>query len=158
MDFGIFEPSPYNPGWYSFKINGPGIHYKVAINIQNGWIVWVNGPYPAGAYSDSRTAVDCSLLDNLQPGETVIVDWGYKGHGEVFKWPTGQQNALEKMKSQSRAWHESLTSSIWAEFSSPVKTTSNCMHHVDLVSNPHRNWESNSANFFGQLATKTFSK
>jgi len=80
----------------------------VAINIQNGWIVWVNGPYPAGAYSDSRIAVDCGLLDNLQPGETVVVDRGYKGHDDVFQRPTGQHTALEKMKSESRAQHESI--------------------------------------------------
>ncbi len=84
-DFSVFEQSPFNAGWWSYKINAAAVQYKIAINIQNGWIVWVNGPYPAGLYSDTCIAVECCLIDNLQAGKKIILDRGYHGHDEVFE-------------------------------------------------------------------------
>jgi len=35
-DFSVFEQSPFNAGWWSYKINAAAVQYKIAINIQNG--------------------------------------------------------------------------------------------------------------------------
>jgi hypothetical protein len=47
-NFWIYEPMPFDRKWYSHKINGPAVRYKVGICIKTGWIVWINGPFPAG--------------------------------------------------------------------------------------------------------------
>ena len=51
-DFRIQEPSPFDPKWYSHKFRGPGLRYEIGVCIKTGWIVWVNGPFPAGAWPD----------------------------------------------------------------------------------------------------------
>ena len=55
-DFRIQEPIPFNPKWYSYKFKGPGLRYEVAICIKTGWIVWVNGPFPAGEWPNRKIA------------------------------------------------------------------------------------------------------
>ena len=51
-DFCNQEPAPFNPKWYSHKFKGPGLHYKIGVCIKTRWLVWVNGPFPAGAWPD----------------------------------------------------------------------------------------------------------
>ena len=51
-DFRIQNPTQFWKGWYSFKFKGPGVRYEVALSIQSADIVWVNGPFPAGAWPD----------------------------------------------------------------------------------------------------------
>ncbi len=80
----------------------------MALNIQNGWIVWINGPFPAGLYSDCRITVECGLLDNLRHGEKIIVDRGYPGHNDVFVRPGGPNALYAQMKKDSRARHETI--------------------------------------------------
>jgi hypothetical protein len=46
------EPTPFSPVNYSYKFNGPGLRYEVALCILTGDIVWVNGPFEPGKYSD----------------------------------------------------------------------------------------------------------
>jgi hypothetical protein len=53
-DFRIQEPSPFWRGWYSHKFRGPGLRYEVALNIQNGWICWVKGPFAPGPWPDIK--------------------------------------------------------------------------------------------------------
>ena len=53
-DFRIYEPQPFSKKWFSNKFNGPGLQYEVAINIQTGDIVWINGPYKCGAWTDIK--------------------------------------------------------------------------------------------------------
>ena len=104
----VFEQSPFNAGWWSFKKNAACVRYEVAVNIQNGWIVWINGPFPAGLYSDCRITVERGLLDNLQPGKKIIVDRGYPGHNDVFVRPGGPNALYAQMKRDSRARHETI--------------------------------------------------
>ncbi len=75
-DFRIFEPTPFNSKWYSHKFKGPGLRYEVGVCIVTGHVVWVNGPFPCGKYSDVkifRLAMKRALLN----GESVIADGGY---------------------------------------------------------------------------------
>jgi len=57
-DFLVFEQSPFNAGWWSLK-NAAAIQYEVVINIQNGLIIWINEPFPAGLHSDCQITVEC---------------------------------------------------------------------------------------------------
>jgi len=73
-DFMINEPSPFDPKWCSFKHRGPGARYDVAICTQTGNIVWVNGPFPCGAYPDHENAREEGLEDSLDAGEMHACD------------------------------------------------------------------------------------
>jgi hypothetical protein len=72
-DFGIYEPSPFSPKWYSHKLNGPGLRYEIAICIQTGEPVWINGPFPCGSWPDLRIARN-ALVDALDAGEYYLAD------------------------------------------------------------------------------------
>jgi hypothetical protein len=41
-DFCIFNILPFWKGWFSHMFKGPGIQYKVALNIMMGDIVWIS--------------------------------------------------------------------------------------------------------------------
>lgn len=51
-DVPIKEPEPFDPSHFSHKFMQTGLRYEVDLNISNVSIVWVNGPYPCGAYPD----------------------------------------------------------------------------------------------------------
>ena len=77
-DFRILNPTKFWKGWYSHKFKGPGLRYEVALSIQGGDIVWVNGPFPAGAWPDINIFRGW-LKKELLPGERVEADDGYRG-------------------------------------------------------------------------------
>ena len=107
-DFWIPEPTPFDRKWYSHKFNHAALRYEIAMCIQTGWIVWVNGPFCAGSFSDVRIFRE-GLKNHLHFDERVEVDRGYVGemafsrpddHGGVRVW--------YDMKSSVRARHECL--------------------------------------------------
>ena len=105
------EPQPFNARWLSEKFNGPGVKYEVAINIQNGWIVHINGPYPCGEWHDLTVARDelChKISDSPYKDEMALADGGYQDGYEFFETPTGHNNADQRMKAQARARHETI--------------------------------------------------
>lgn len=69
-DFRIYEQEPFWPGWFSHKFNGPGVRYELAVAIRTGDIVWINGPFPCGEWSDLRI-FRSSLIDYLDDNERV---------------------------------------------------------------------------------------
>lgn len=86
VDFKIFEPQPFNPGYFSHKFRGPGLRYEIALNIRTGYIVWAHGGYPCGLYSDLRLAREAFVL-NLKKNEKAMADKGYKD-ASCFILPT----------------------------------------------------------------------
>ena len=110
-DFRIQEPTPFHRRWYSHKFHGPAVRYEVAINIQNGYICHVNGPFPAGAWPDQAIAWDrlCWLLANSDfPDEKALADGGYNGAPQFFETPNGLNNEDQRMKQCARARHETV--------------------------------------------------
>jgi len=91
-NFGACKQTPLSPGWQSFKLKCAAVQYKIGISITTGWIVWINGLYPARLYSNSHIAIKCILLNSLQLGKKVIVDSGYHGHNDIFVRPRGVDN------------------------------------------------------------------
>ena len=81
-DFRINEPSPFSRLWYSHKFNHAALRYEVAICIQTGEIVWINGPFAAGAWPDINIFRGW-LKKYLLPGERVEADGGYQGDDMV---------------------------------------------------------------------------
>jgi hypothetical protein len=110
-DCRIQEPRPFNPKWCSHKFKGPGVRYEVGLCIQTGWIVWVHGPYPCGSHPDLKIA-RMGVFTQLNEGEMVVADGGYRD-GRVFAdTPTGMNNADQRMKSIVRARHETVNGRI----------------------------------------------
>jgi hypothetical protein len=85
--------------FYSHKFNKPALSYEVALCIQTGAIVWINGPFPA-ALSDV-TIFRSSLLSHLDVGERVEADDGYVGETPRYvKCPKSFTNPMENTKMQ----------------------------------------------------------
>ena len=106
-DFKINEPTPFDSKWYSHKIKHAAVRYEVVVSIQKGWIVAWNGPYPAGKWSDLKIARH-SLVHELDPGEKVLADKGYRDSSGIFVTPTGGHTNLDRMKADARARHETI--------------------------------------------------
>lgn len=65
-DMPITEKPPFDPGWMSHKFRGAGVRYEVCLSL-SGSIVWVNGPFMAGANSDLsifRNKLKSKLISN----------------------------------------------------------------------------------------------
>lgn len=105
-DFRIQNVKPFWRGWYSHKFHGPGIRYEVAICIQTGDIVWINGPFACGVFPDI-TIFRSGLIHELRRGEKVEADDGYRGEGDFISTPDDYENEEQHHeKDLARARHE----------------------------------------------------
>ena len=106
-NFWIQEPIPFNPKWYSHKFKGPGLRYEVTICIKTGWIVWVNGPFPAGEWPN-RKITQAGINHHLDDNECYVGDGGYYDGWQWAETPTGYNNHEQKMYAMARAPHETI--------------------------------------------------
>ena len=83
------------------------MRYEFGICIQTGWIVWVNGPYPAGEWSDLAIARS-SLMQLLEPWERFIADGGYRDRSGSAVTPTGQHAFHDRQRATVRARQETV--------------------------------------------------
>lgn len=60
----------------SIFIKGAGVRYEIGLNIRTGLIVWANGGYPYGHFSDLRLTRE-SYVHSVDVGERTIGDRGY---------------------------------------------------------------------------------
>ena len=51
-DFLIREPTPFSGRWFGHKMKHASLRCEIGVCIQTVWIVWVNGPCPAGQWPD----------------------------------------------------------------------------------------------------------
>ena len=115
VDCRIEEPYPFEKGWserwYSEKFNGPAVRYELAVCIMTGRICWLTGPYAAGKWTDWKIFTERGLMANLDDGERVEADDGYR-HGDprVCKTPGGPWHPLEvtRLRKRARARHEAI--------------------------------------------------
>ena len=113
-DFQINEPWPYskeeNKKYYSHKIKEPGLRYEVAVSIQHGDIVWINGPFICGKWNDLGIFRN-GLMHYLDRNERVEADKGYAGEDpSTTKTPSGFTRVKKNLKLQGkvRARHETV--------------------------------------------------
>jgi hypothetical protein len=123
--------------WFSHKFNGPGVRHKLAVCIQSGEIVWINGPFPCGSWPDIRIARDAPVHElDLHGGEMLLADGGHNDGHETFETPTGEHNADQRMKGLARARHETINGRLkaWRVLSQthrhPSKTHGLCFRAV----------------------------
>ncbi len=91
-DFKIDEPTPFSPKWFSHKFRGPGLRYEVALCVRTGHIVWVNGGYACGEYTDLMVARQ-AYVKFMEPGERTFADKGYRDKN-FFILPSWQNSTL----------------------------------------------------------------
>lgn len=89
----------------SYKLIGAGVRYEIAISITSGRIVWANGPFRCGEYSDLKIFRE-GLKRRLEIHEFVIADNGY--HDERCITPPHANHLLRKILSEIRARHETV--------------------------------------------------
>jgi hypothetical protein len=107
-DFQIQEPTPFSREWWSRKFNGPGLRYEVAICIQTGDIVWINGPFKPGPWTD-LLIFRRNLKQRLAPGEMVEADNGYRGEPNHARTADGfVSQADDRAKWTARNRHETV--------------------------------------------------
>lgn len=93
--------------WYSHKFNGPGMRYEVGICIATGWIVWIHGPFPCGAWPDLRIARD-ALIYSLDEYEYYLGDGGYSDGNQYSETPNGLHDFDQRQKATVHARHETV--------------------------------------------------
>jgi hypothetical protein len=72
----VWETYPFDPDRWSYKLNGPGMHYEIGVCIAAGHIVWLNGPYKPRLWVD--ISIFCHrMMWALNDGEWIVGDGGY---------------------------------------------------------------------------------
>lgn len=107
VDFGIYEPTPFDRRWYSHKMNGPGIRYEITIAIKTGVVVSYNGPFECGRWPDLKI-FQSKLLMMLGDGEKVIADGGYKGEPTIITPGKSRNREHYIQMGKARARHETF--------------------------------------------------
>jgi hypothetical protein len=112
-DVHIPQQGPAIPGnpFSSFKFKGKGgLRYEIGVDIFAGNIMWVNGPYAAGKYTDIKI-FHRGLAHWLDEHERVEADNGYIGEAlQKVKCPGCALNPTENQAMQNpvQSRHESL--------------------------------------------------
>ena len=100
VDFAIPNQGPAFSS-HKFKKKS-GLRYEIAICIQTGTVVWINGPYPCGRYPDITIFRDALML-HLSEAERVEADDGYVGEApRHIKCPKSFTNPQETLFMQQR--------------------------------------------------------
>ena len=85
------------------------LRYEIGVSILGGDLVWIQGPYPAGKWTDIKI-FNQVLRNFLDTGERVEADNGYVGAADKVKCPDNPCNpvANEGMQSRVRSRHETI--------------------------------------------------
>ena len=113
VDFEVNEPYPYDrvwsKRWFSPKFKGPGVCYEICVCILTGDIVWVNGPFACGLWTDWKIFSEGGLKSCLEEGERVEADDGYEaGYPEFVKTKSGIFHGNHDIRNRVRARHETV--------------------------------------------------
>ena len=112
-DFLILKRRPHSgeKKYYSHKLRHAALGYEVAVCIQTGHLVWINGPFPAGSFPDIKI-FRRNLKGQLLPGEMVEADKGYRGDEPVrhSKVVVSRSDARAKQRVMTR--HETMSSDL----------------------------------------------
>lgn len=100
------ERKPFSKAWSSVKHGKKaGLNYEVCTSLATGFIVWTNGPFPAGEWPDKKI-FDRDLILHIKQGEKVLADSGYTGR-DTYITVTGRQENDPILK-RIKARHEQV--------------------------------------------------
>jgi hypothetical protein len=112
--FRIWEPRS-DPGskWWGYKFNGPAYTYELAIAVHSQRLVWIAGPYPAGAFNDRMIYnMPGGLKSKIPDGKLGIADRGYTGEDKLATHNPFDSKETIDFKKRARARHETLNGRI----------------------------------------------
>jgi hypothetical protein len=103
----IWEPrKPFSSGWSSKKHGKKaGLTYELCTCIATGFIVWTNGPFPAGDWPDKKI-FDRNLILEIQRGEKLLADSGYTGRETYVT--ISNRFETDPIKKRIKARHEQV--------------------------------------------------
>lgn len=104
------RPHSRDKKYYSHKFKHAALRYEVAICIQTGDIVWINGPFPAGKWPDINI-FRRNLIHMLLPGEMVEADRGYRD-AAVRHCDVVVSKSDGRAKSRAMRRHETVNSDL----------------------------------------------
>jgi len=111
-DCPIWEPRhPFSKSWCSHKLEGAGLRCEVGICIQTGDIVWINGPFRCGHWSDLKIFRQ-GLKNKLRPGEMVECDGTHKGDVGCRNKHVAVNRSDIRAKNGGRSRHETINGDI----------------------------------------------
>lgn len=88
----VQEPYPFWPKWKSFKYHGAALSYQIVTSVKTGHILRVDGPFPAGRWTDSKIC-NFTLKNSVRHGrEKGVGDRGYRHCNEIVSpwWAKGE--------------------------------------------------------------------
>jgi hypothetical protein len=102
------------------------------VDILAGNLVWIQGPYTAGKYTNI-TNLNMDLRHFLKPGKWVKANESYRGHADKIKCPGNNENPAEKrpMQWRVRVHHKMLNGWLknWGILSQVFH------HHISIYGN-----------------------
>lgn len=98
-----------DPSYYSHKYNKAGMNYEIGISLSECRVVWLNGPFKAGA-NDVKIFARYGLKQKLQQTyKKAIGDKGYVGHPEeVSTYNIHDNRSVNNFKSRALKRHETF--------------------------------------------------
>ena len=109
--------------------------YELGVDILAGNLVWIQGLYPAGKYTDIKI-LNKVLRNFLEPSMQVEADKGYRGHPNKIKCLGNDANPVENrsMQGRVRAHHGMLNGRLknWGILSQGFR------HHITMHGNVFR--------------------
>ena len=116
VDFQVQEVGPFQKGfsekWSSTKFGKrAALRYEIGISIMKGELVWTNGPFPAGKWTDYKIFKLGGLVDHLEENERVEADDGYAAADPEFarsRSGVWHSEEMRKLRNTIRARQESF--------------------------------------------------
>jgi len=142
-------PDPENPGktiinkaLYSFKLEGPGLRYQLAVSLLTNDIVSVDGPFCPGDWNDLEIFRH-TLKDMLEPGERMVGDDIYVGESPRYivcpaSCTTGKESIPLLKRIEGR--HESVNKHVknWACLTRPFRSRGSAQEMLETHSDMFR--------------------
>lgn len=107
-DCPVGEPRPLDPSFYSQKFKRAGVRYELAMCIATGNIVWANGSYKCGSYTDFAIFRK-KLESRMESGGKILADSGYLDP-PVLLQSGDLTSETSRLRGTIRARHESVNS------------------------------------------------
>ena len=100
-----------DPEFFSWKENGPGLAYELALSTREPKLVWINGPKKPKRNTDI-VIFNSKLKDKIPAGKKIVTDRGYRG-SSVFASPSSHDTEeLRTFKARARMRQEAFHSRI----------------------------------------------
>lgn len=106
-EFQIYQQYPKKQ-FYSYKYNSAGLRYEVAVCIRTGDIVWINGPFNAGQYTDLMIFWFGLKQKLLFAGEKAQADGIYECEATCICPNQFDAARVQWLKNDVRARHETV--------------------------------------------------